>query len=484
MTDTPLSGLTAIVPTRTTKLLGDNGTADGAVTPAALFQLLGANDIPGLVPGAQTAAQVTTAITTMLAALPDGTTLVLTGGKLSVVGAVPTVASPVPTLAAARFLLADGTYATGAALGVGGGGAPTLTLTMPTGVQPGTSYTINGTFTNDGTSPVLQLSVDAGAFGALPAGSTVTGGAISLSMPGLSSGTHTAQVRDGNGVLSNTVSYSVATAETLTVTTPGAQVAGTGFAVAGTYANGTPAALDYSLDGGTTWAAASGPTISGGSYSIPGVVVPTANASQVVKVRDHGAQSIVGVSGAFAVSAAAAPGGASMTLIGATFGPGKFGQALTGGTASKTLTLANSADRTYEFWFKAAAPDGAAHTIMQIGGGHDLSVNATGQLVFGDSQQGQICDGTWHYVALMLRPAAGGYGQAVFTDGNNGGFGVFGGGTDNPTVALGGFGQIDEFRVSAVGRVAGAAAVVPTTAYVKDSDTLLLTHLDGDGAIQ
>ena len=190
--------------------------------------------------------------------------------------------------------------------GGAGSGVPALTLTMPTGVQPGTSYTINGTFSNDGTSPVLTISVDAGAFGALPAGSSATSGLITLSMPGIATGTHTVQVKDGNGVLSNTVSFAVTAVETLTVTTPGAQVAGTGFAVAGTYANGTPATLDYSLDGGTTWTAASGPTISGGSYSIPGVVVPAANASQTVRVRDHGAQSVVGVSGAFAVTAVAA----------------------------------------------------------------------------------------------------------------------------------------------------------------------------------
>ena len=197
----------------------------------------------------------------------------------------------------------------------GTAGVPTLTLTMPTGVQPGASYPVSGTYANDGTSPVLAVSVDGGAFAALPSGSTVAGGAISLMMPGVAAGSHTVQVRDGNGVLSNVVTFSAVAPETLTVGAIGAQVAGAAFTIPGTYANGLPASLDYSLDGGTSWTTASSPTISSGSYSIPGVVVAAANASQVVRVRDHGAQSVVGTSAAFAVSAA--PSGTTITFAGA-----------------------------------------------------------------------------------------------------------------------------------------------------------------------
>ncbi len=194
----------------------------------------------------------------------------------------------------------------GTAGGAGSAGAPALALVMPTSVQPGTSYVVTGSYTNDGTAPVLTVSVDAGAFVALPAGSTMSNGAVSLSMPGLASGTHTVQIKDGNGVLSNTVSFAVAAGETLTVTTPAAQTAGTAFNVNGAYTNGPPGGLDYSLDGGTTWATVSGNTLTSasGNYAIIGVNFSTAASAATIRVRDHAMQSIVAVSGAFAVAAA------------------------------------------------------------------------------------------------------------------------------------------------------------------------------------
>ncbi len=96
-----------------------------------------------------------------------------------------------------------------------------------------------------------------------------------------------------------------APAETLTLATPSAQVAGTAFALSGTYTNGPPTALDWSLDG-TTWTAAASPTIGSGSYSFGGVTVPAANSAQTVRVRDHNVTGVTATSGAFVVSAAAA----------------------------------------------------------------------------------------------------------------------------------------------------------------------------------
>lgn len=98
--------------------------------------------------------------------------------------------------------------------------------------------------------------------------------------------------------------FGSAPTETLTVNNPGAQVAGTSFTVTGTYANGTPTAMDWSINGGSSWNAAASPTISGGTYSFAGVSVPSANASQTVMVRDHNAISIMGTSASFVVSAA------------------------------------------------------------------------------------------------------------------------------------------------------------------------------------
>ena len=108
--------------------------------------------------------------------------------------------------------------------------------------------------------------------------------------------------------LSLSLTITVATVETLTVVTPAAQVVGTAFTITGTYTNATPVSLDYSVDNGANWIAASTYTISSGNYSITSVVISAANNSQVIKVRDHMAQSVIASSGAFAVTAAIPPG--------------------------------------------------------------------------------------------------------------------------------------------------------------------------------
>jgi hypothetical protein len=184
---------------------------------------------------------------------------------------------------------------------------PVLTLTMPTGVVSGSSFVIAGTYANDGTSPVLTISVDGGAFQTLPAGSTVTSGVVTLTMGGMSNGTHTVQVKDGNANLSNTVSFAVAPAETLTLDSITSQPApGAAFSLTGGYANGTPGGLDYAitLTGGTvTWTSAVSPTLASGRYSIAVPALPAAG-SYTVRVRDHSAQSIV-ASTALTVAAAA-----------------------------------------------------------------------------------------------------------------------------------------------------------------------------------
>ncbi len=184
---------------------------------------------------------------------------------------------------------------------------PVLTLTMPTGVVSGSSFVIAGTYANDGTSPVLTISLDGGAFQTLPAGSTVTSGVMTLAMGGMSNGTHTVQVKDGNANLSNTVSFAVAPAETLTLDSITSQPApGAAFSLTGGYANGTPGGLDYAitLTGGTvTWTSAVSPTLASGRYSIAVPALPAAG-SYTVRVRDHSAQSIV-ASTALTVAAAA-----------------------------------------------------------------------------------------------------------------------------------------------------------------------------------
>jgi len=217
---------------------------------------------------------------------------------------------------------------------------PVLTLTMPTGVVSGSSFVIAGTYANDGTSPVLTISVDGGAFQTLPAGSTVTGGVMTLAMGGMSNGTHTVQVKDGNANLSNTVSFAVAPAETLTLdaitSTP---APGAALSLTGGYANGTPGGLDYAitLTGGTvTWTSAVSPTLASGRYSVAVPALPAAG-SYTVQVRDHAAQSIVASTALMvAVAAGTTPAPALEAIIAVpvppattiAFSPGSVGQLL------------------------------------------------------------------------------------------------------------------------------------------------------------
>ena len=455
-----------------------------------------------VIPPAYTLPPATTAA---LGGFKPGTTLATTAdGTTEVVGQtvaqITTVTTPPGTPYVVLFQ-ADGTPAkiTLTALqalagwsGGAGAGVPTLTLTMPTGVQPGTSYTINGTFSNDGTSPVLTISVDAGAFGAFPAGSSATSGLITLSMPGIATGTHTVQVRDGNGVLSNTVSFAVTAVETLTVTTPGAQVAGTGFAVAGTYANGTPATLDYSLDGGTTWTAASGPTISGGSYSIPGVVVPAANASQTVRVRDHGAQSVVGVSGAFAVTAAAGAGPA-LTMTGDTYAaaPAGFGQQLTGGSGTATITLPAGTSWGIEMDFTAsAAPLSAGFNLVYTNDGFGFNMttggNINGSVGTYATIGPAICDGVKHKLAVFYHATGTApVGTVVYVDGAQVAANNYIANGANPTITVAAYpgAAIDNLRISNNIRITGA--YTPSTApLTRDASTVVLYAFDGSGVSQ
>ena len=139
--------------------------------------------------------------------------------------------------------------------------------------------------------------------GGLPAAAALAGtNIITVSQDG-----GTSQVKTTLATLATFLGAApAAPTETITVNTPASQAAGTAFALSGTYANGTPAALDYSLDGGSTWVAAATPTIAGGNYSFS-LTISTANASQVVKVRDHTNTTIIATSAAFAVAAGSAP---------------------------------------------------------------------------------------------------------------------------------------------------------------------------------
>lgn len=158
--------------------------------------------------------------------------------------------------------------------------SPSLSVAAPANLTTATLYSASGSYSSYGTvTPVINISVDSGTFSAVPA-AMVTGGNITANLPGLSAGTHTLQLKDGNGLPSATVSYTVAGSPPVP-----AQVVGL---VAGTI-TGTSAVLSWTLptSGGAPTGYSIAYTPSGGatstvttasvanSYSLTGLTVST-----------------------------------------------------------------------------------------------------------------------------------------------------------------------------------------------------------------
>jgi hypothetical protein len=120
----------------------------------------------------------------------------------------------------------------------------------------------------------------------------------------------------------------VPNAPTITVGSITAPAPGTAFTVGGGIFNDAPTALDYSTNGGTTWAAAASPVISTNAYSftVPGL----AGGTYSLRVRDHTNPAVIGISSSFTITPPSvsinAPGaavtlGATLALSG-TVSPG------------------------------------------------------------------------------------------------------------------------------------------------------------------
>jgi hypothetical protein len=91
----------------------------------------------------------------------------------------------------------------------------------------------------------------------------------------------------------------VPNAPTLTVATISAPATGAAFIVTGGIFNDAPTALDYSINGGTSWTEAASPVITANAYSVslPGLGAGT----YTVQVRDHANPAVLGVSNSFTV---------------------------------------------------------------------------------------------------------------------------------------------------------------------------------------
>ena len=157
--------------------------------------------------------------------------------------------------------------------------------------------TLSANFANMG--PGFSCTLINLASGSLTMGTGISSGSGGSSLPPGTSTTLFGLAYSGgslvwwNGIVQN--------APTLTVGSIAAPAPATAFTVSGGVFNDAPTALDYSSDGGTTWAAASGPVISANAYSfvLPGLAAGT----YAVRVRDHANPAVMGVSNNFTVLA-------------------------------------------------------------------------------------------------------------------------------------------------------------------------------------
>lgn len=202
--------------------------------------------------------------------------------------------------------------------------AQTLSFSEAVGNQTGgTAFTVRLSYTN-GTPTGLEWATSATgpwtvATGAAIADAGSGTGSASFQHPGLATATtaYTLRVRDrGNtGVFAVSNAFAVTApastgtggtgtttpTPTIAVTTPAAQTAGAAFTVSGTYANGTPSALDVSTNGGSTWTAVTA-GIGGGTFSFSLTIA--AAGTYAIRVRDRNNTGVVGTSGTFTVAAA------------------------------------------------------------------------------------------------------------------------------------------------------------------------------------
>lgn len=172
-----------------------------------------------------------------------------------------------------------------------------------------------------------------------------------------------------SGIVSNT--------PTITVGAISAPAVNTAFVVGGGIFNDAVTALDYSTNGGGSWTTAPSPVISANAYSftLPGLAAGT----YTVQVRDHGNQSVVGVSNSFTVAAptiafttmpttgqinaalniagTVSPGGTAVQVglsSSATTAPGSWSSATVNGTGW-SASLTPSAAGSFYVWAQQTA---------------------------------------------------------------------------------------------------------------------------------
>lgn len=212
--------------------------------------------------------------------------------------------------------------------------------------------TLTANFANMGSGfgcTLINLSA-----GSITMGTGISSGSGSTSLPPGTSTTLVGITYSGGSIV--WWSGIVANAPTLTVASISAPAPGASFVITGGIFNDAPTALDYSTNGGTSWAAAGSPVISANAYSF---TVPGLNAgTYTVQVRDHANPAVLGVSNAFtiippSISINALP--ASLTL-GASL---NVSGSVLPGSAAVRVGASSSATTAPASWTNASVSNGS-----------------------------------------------------------------------------------------------------------------------------
>ena len=274
-------------------------------------------------------------------------------------------------------------------------------------------------------------------------------------------GTYTLRLYDsaaGSIVLDSRTGVAVV-AEAISVALVPATPAIDPISVSGTYSNSTPTALDWSVNGGSTWSAAAAPTIGNGvySFSIPVGAIP-AGVGYVLLVKDHSTGTQGGTLSAFNVYSAIftnAPTGSSGSAVSVAFGLTGISTvylvwmqagtemtarvAVSGTTAVITAPAAGAyALAIYDSATPASGNQLASTlvTITSVGPPADTGLTSIGvpnPIVFFDANNGQalFADGAFSSV----QAASGGIVKGL-RDTSGNGYDLYQPGTTAPTLAL------------------------------------------------
>ncbi len=212
--------------------------------------------------------------------------------------------------------------------------------------------TLTANFSNMGSGfscTLINLSA-----GSVTMGTGISSGSGSTSLPPGASTTFTALAYSGgslvwwSGIMPN--------APTITVGTISAPALNTTFTVAGGIFNDAPTALDYSTNGGTSWAAAASPVISANAYSFN--VSGLAAGTYTLRVRDHGNTAVSGVSNSFTIALPTISLNSPPATVTVNAAVGLSGSVSPGNSAVR-VGLSASASAAPTSWTNASVSNGA-----------------------------------------------------------------------------------------------------------------------------